>query len=344
MNIKALWTVFFAGWLLACGSEPSPNHQTLPPEDPAPVTRDTLAEARAAVQSRLLAYYNDLSREEIDVNRYYAPVVQRFFNAKDLPRAQVAESLQRGFETVEDRSIQLDPESLTLSATSEGYVAEFGGSMRFVRTNDGNQQAQTFRNRVVFDRSFQIISYESLDTAPMATRESLPAADGGLERAAKVILSEFASGRMVRTPQYLHPEKGFYFLTHPGAVHIPYHCTSISDVFAKAPWLKDGLPLAAAPQPGPLPDFDCGDLFSKQGCFLAPLDAPYEDISALMGTLHELELGRYEADVIGQAREVERFVSHQLVDTKGAIAFYFGQIDGDWYLLVIDIGTYDCSA
>ena len=304
-----------------------------------------MAAVRAQVQSRLLAYYNDLAREQIAVEDYYAPIVGRFFNAKDLPREQVGQSLARGFEAVEDRSISLDPQSLIVRPVAGGFEAEFGGSMRFVRSADGSPQAQTFRNRVVFDRQYQIISYESLDTAPQpGTREVAPAAAGGPDAAAKIILAEFGSGRIVRSKQYIHPEKGFYFLTHPGAVHVPYRCTQIEEIYAKAPWLKDGMKLAAAPQPGPLPDFDCGDLFSKSGCFMARIDAPYDAISSLMGTLHELELGRYEADVIAQAREVEQYVTHQLVDTEAAVAFYFGQIDGAWYLLVIDIGTYDCSA
>lgn len=348
MKYRLFYIVLVGLWAGACGPSGEKPRTDGPAglESPAAAPADTVAAVRAQALSRLSAYYDDLAREQVDVSAYYAPVVERFFNAKDLPREQVGQSLQRGFETVSDRRIQLESESLTLSpATGGGYVAEFGGSMTFVRTADGSEQAQTFRNRVTFDADWQIVRYESLDSGPQpGTREVAPATSSGPEAIAKVILAEFGSGRIVRTPQYIHPSKGFYFLTHPGAVHIPYRCTRVDEVYAKAPWLKEGMRLAAAPQPGPLPDFDCGKLFSKAGCFMAPVQTAYDDISSLMQTLQELDLGRYEANDIALARDVEQYVTHQLVDTEAAVAFYFGQIDGAWYLLIIDIGSYDCSA
>ena len=123
-------------------------------------------------------------------------------------------------------------------------------------------------------------------------------------------------------------------------------CRSISDMTEDPlmPHMKERLlNLRCTPQEEALPSFDC-DRFSKQGCFLAKPEKPYDRLSLLMIALNEIELGNFSESDIRDARKHEQAVSIQLLDTTVPVAFYFAEIEGKWYLLVVDIASYDCSA
>lgn len=291
----------------------------------------------------LLAYYNDLSNEELDETRYFAPTLKKFFNSEDISREKAANSVRAGFKTVENRSIFLNNQSLQVIAAGEGFIAEFSGVSSYTPAGKTEKVEQLFSNRVSFNKDFLITAYEAIEspTANTLNREVQP---GNQMEAAKAILTAIRTGDPEKAKAYIHPQKGFYLLTQPGAVSVPYFCTNLSDIYQYAPWMEKGkAELDAQPVEAPLPDFDCGDMFSKEGCFMANVSG-YKDISSLMGSLRELQLGNYDDRQIAKAAELESFVSAQIIDTDANLGFLLGLIDGKWYLLVMDMATYECSA
>ncbi|GAB4407926.1 MAG: hypothetical protein OHK0039_10710 [Bacteroidia bacterium] len=340
MTLRILPLLLTALLIGACTGEPKQTPQT-PSE--TPVVTDPLAGPRARILAQLEAYYADLGRETIDETRYFAPVVQRFFNSRDLSREQVGQSLRNGFAQVEDRRIAIDPATLVVEQTATGYVADFRGTASSLK--DGQRSEQPFHNRIAFDADYLMTAYESLATSA-DTRQVAPAATpANALPAATAVLDELKRGSFARTQQYIHPERGFYLLAHPGALPVPFHCASLDELFGHAEWMKSGMKsIMGQPRLDELPAFDCGDLFSKQGCFIAPKPAGYDGLSSIMQILNDTETSRFDTREIARAQEIERLAQVEVVDTGGELALYFGQIDGAWYLLIIDIGTYDCSA
>ncbi|MEM7374355.1 MAG: hypothetical protein AAF587_37520 [Bacteroidota bacterium] len=337
-------------FLAGCGGDTTspPQHSTAPSQqatsDPEPSATPE-PDPKDQIADLLQAYYQDLSQEQLDETKYFATTLDKFFNSKDVSRETVAGSIRKGFESIESRSISLDKNSITITSTSAGYMAEFKGMSSVTRTGESSPQAQAFHNLVGFNKDFQITSYEAVSSQASKSRQLAPKQSGNsIEAVAKAILPEFRTARFARTLQYIHPEKGYYLLTHPGAVSVPIHSQKIEELFAQAPWLKKGMTnLSATTKVEEHPEFDCGIMFSKEGSFLNECP-PYTGVSELMATLAAYELGSYEPEQIDHAKDLEQYISHALIDTEEAIGFYFGQIEGEWYLLVVDIASYDCSA
>ncbi|MDX2245659.1 MAG: hypothetical protein SF052_02715 [Bacteroidia bacterium] len=344
-KIPAIFIFSFLFAFSGCKKSPKENGTPTTGTDNPQTTENptTTIAPKEKITGILLAYYNDLSNEELDEARYFAPTLKKFFGSENISRDQVAKSIRTGFQTVESRSIHLNNKSLQVIPAGEGFIAEFSGVSSYIPTGKTERVEQLFSNRVSFDKDFQITGYETIDNPSSATlsREGLT---GGKMEAARAILTAIRTGDTQKAAAYIHPQKGFYFLTQPGAMSVPYLCKSLPDIFTYAPWLEKGTP-ALNPQPieESLPDFDCGELFSKQGCFMANFSG-YKDISSLMGTLKELEMGDYGEKQIATAQNLESFVSVRIIDTDANMGFLLGEIEGRWYLLVMDIATYECSA
>ena len=161
---------------------------------------------------------------------------------------------------------------------------------------------------------------------------------------AQTVLNEFKTGKFETTPQYIHPEKGFYLIGAPGAYRVPYHMQKFDEIFTHGPWFREGLPIEnQQPVSASLPKFDCGDLFSKEGCFIEEI-SNYDNISTLMDALIKAEFDIFNAQTIAQAKSIEKMVEVAVVETGASLALYFGLNGGKWYLMVVDVATYDCSA
>ena len=345
MNIQSLVLVSALLVLsIGCGDK---NEQTTTTPDPqapdvAPVSEE-MTEARRSIEGKLIAYYADLSQEKMDETRYFAPLVEQFFNSRQVERASVGASIRSGFANLDDREIYIDAKTLAIRQEGERYVAEFSGQQSFIRASDRQKVEEKFSNRVTFNEDFQIVRYESIDaqvsSSRMAPQQTAQGAVNGLVKALE-------GGNKEAAQAFIHPEMGFYYLTHPGAMDAIAHCYTIDDMISDplTAYMKERLlNLRCSPREEALPSFDC-DRFSKQGCFLAKITEKYQRVSFLMIALNEVELGEFSPADIQSARKLEQAVSLQLLDTTVPVAFYFGEIDGSWYLLVVDIASYDCSA
>ncbi|MEZ4830125.1 MAG: hypothetical protein R3C61_28150 [Bacteroidia bacterium] len=341
-KIPAISFFFLFFVLFGCKEKPTENEKN---STGTPVTTDnspSAATPKEKISGILIAYYSDLSAKTLDESRYFAPTLKKFFKAENISREDAAKSIRNGFKSVENRSINLNGQSLQVIPAGEGFIAEFSGTSSYTPSGKTERVDQPFSNRVTFDKDFLITSYEAIDNTAALNRE---AGDSNTQMAAaRAILEAVKTGKPEKALPYIHPDMGFWLLTQPGAVSVPYACGSLNDVYNYAPWLKKGIEnLDLQPAQEKLPDFDCGDLFSKQGCFMDKTSG-YQGISGLMGSLRELQLGNYTDEQISDAASLEKYVSVAIVDTDANIGFMLGQIDGKWYLLIMDMASYDCSA
>lgn len=342
---RFVFALLLAVLWLSCGDKKSQNTTTPDPTAAdTPQISDEMAIARQTIEGKLIAYYDDLSRGKMDDTQYFAPTVDQFFGSSQVDRSTVGNSIRSGFANLKDREIYLDGTTMAIRSEGTGYVAEFSGQQSYTRVSDQQKVEEKFSNRVTFNSDFQITRYESLGAQASSSRQAPPqqTAMGAVEGLSKAL----GAGNVEAAQAFIHPEMGFYYLTHPGAMDDLTWCRSITDMtdYPLTPYMKERLlNLRCSPLEEDLPSFDC-ETFSKQGCFLSPLSEEYERLSSLMIALNEAVLGEYDDADISRARKIEQAVTTQLLDTTVPVAFYFGEVDGKWYLLVVDIASYDCSA
>ena len=313
-----------------------------------------------AISDRLNAYYSDLSAENIEVNKYYAPTVNRFFNQSQLSREQISRSLQNGFESVENRSLSIDENSLQVSEEGSNYVATFSGRVDYTKSSDKKRVSESFKNQVTFNSELQIIGYESLASTQEAKPSNLPRKQTSKESSSKLsteseqdrfslrlsqFLQAWETGSRSKIQSFIDPQIGFYFINRPGAIDAVHQGKSFDEVFKKAytPYAEKMLQDAScAAQFAPLPEFDC-EGFSKNGCFISETTS-YNRASQIMKALTKSKVGKFSQQMDLEVSRVEKRVGYQVLITDQAISMGWGKVNNQWYLLFLDIATYDCSA
>ncbi|MEM7660422.1 MAG: hypothetical protein AAF399_30240, partial [Bacteroidota bacterium] len=253
------------GFLSSCASEPAAT-QSSPSSEPLSST-PSAPSPEEEISTLLFAYYEDIANEQLDPQRYFAPTLDQFFSSQSISREEVAKSIRSGFEQIESREIKLDPSSLEISQQGNQYVAEFSGTSLVMRTGQGRSLEEPFSNRVTFNGDLQIVGFESLASASKS-RSIAPdqRTSAGPSEVYAQLIQGFRSGDMAAIAPHIHPNQGFYLMTQPGAVAVPYKLSQAEEMLSQAPWFRDGLTkLRPAPEDAPLPEFDCGDFFSKEG-------------------------------------------------------------------------------
>jgi hypothetical protein len=339
------WKIFFAisvilSWaLFSCNPNPDPKDQ-----DPAGAN-GKLDGPRDTIRSILTQYYADLCSEKLPEDQYFASQVDQFFGTADKSGKDVESIIRKGFDKVEGREIQLDDSSLKVSITDDGYLVEFAGRAQFVRTESKDKVSEEFRNRVYFTRDYRIRRYETIEAAgePEApafnTRKIGMSMEGIMEFFENCRKKDFNKAN-----EMVYPDLGVYFIYRPGAIDAFQRYNKLQDIFENAAWLESLLSeVECEPDYDRFPDFDCDTNFSEEGCFIREVRS-FSRLSALMEALTELGLAEFDEFAAGEARKTEQVVGYEFLSTDLATVFYIGQIEGKWYLLVIDSARYDCSA
>ena len=318
-----------------------------------------LIAASENIKKQLTAYYSDLAREEINVADYYAPEVRTFFKQKGLSRDQIQKSLENGFQRVENRSLSLDENSLQITQDGDLYQARFSGNVSYTRSSDKSIVEESFSNQVTFNSNFEILSYESIDASQLVvkdepspgspvksvTKRRDPAGPEAFQGHLQAFLQYWKANKNADIQTYIHPNIGFYYITRPGAMDAVYHGKNFEEVFKEAytPWVPGLLKqISCKPKFEEIPEFDC-DGFSKEGCFVASLSS-YSRASELMKALTQSEVGKFSKEMDLGVEKAEGMVSYQVIVTDQALSMSWGTIQGKWYLLFLDVATYDCSA
>ncbi len=338
--------------LLFFACEPTTQQQENPPQtDSTDLPLDTVAAdpslsdeataAQEAIVARLRQYYDDLENKQLDESQYFAPVVEVFYSQKNQSREKIGQIIRSGFENIIERKITMDERSYRFSQSGDQYVLEFEGFTRIRRKGENGEKTESFNNRFVFNSDYQIIEYGPALQAKNMERMAAP------QEAAVADISRFLQALseldFEQADSYIHPELKLRFITRPGAYDVIYELTSLKEVIEFSTWMKDAfqamdceIALEAMPQ------YDCED-FSKEGCFLDEVKE-FDRLVSNMQALSEAELNSFTQGQMNDAVEVQQAVQLQFANTSQTTAMFFGNIDGKWYLLIIDKALYDCSA
>jgi len=294
----------------------------------------------------LSGYYRALEAEDVNEEKYFAPKVRKFFGQYDADRGTILKTLEEGFGDVENRFVQLDTNSISVELAGSEYIVIFDGEVSYTRVKDGEEVREPFRNRMVLDSEFKILECEE---APMDRKM-----DADEERAymreirqnCNLALMALDKGRYKVLDKMVHPDKGFYYIIRPGAfdmVHSVQKASKLKEVdelvterFEKADW-------DFAFQLKALPSFSCENEFEEEGTYLSgKLD--YNRLEKVMRGLNDAGMAKYTEEDLADAKATGEAVLMQLVVTQVPVSLYFGKIDDKWYLLIIDVAEYDCSA
>lgn len=324
--------------LMACESNPSENAETKLEQSSSNVQNKPQEE----VLSILTNYYQDLSEGQMDASKYYAPQVKRFFNSKNLSREQINQSLQNSISQNPGRKLRLLAEQLQTGETPNGYYAELAGIASKTDASGALISRDTFRNRIGFNRDMKIISYESISNPTSQTRK-LGARYAEKESLIRDLLQAFKSGKLTVLNETIHPELGAYFLYRNGAFPAVERIEQPADINNILPGQFALTEIRTDFTEGAIPDFDCEEGFTSKGCFLEEVSGDFNELSATLEYANQAQK-RSDPSQTQQVKQIEQLISWQLVETNTGICFYLGQANGRWYVLMIDIAQYDCSA
>lgn len=313
-------------------------------EDGSPKVNAT----HSQIKKILKGYYEALESEDEDIVDYYAPIVQRFYNADSFSQERVLQSLRQSFKTVDSRKVELDWESLEIGQQGDFTLATFRGKTSFVNAKSGAQKKADFYNQITFDEELRILRYEDAEQAQKVRQTSRQINQSGSDGLAQVVLlvgQAIKNGKIMSLKPFIHPQHGMYLINQSGAFTLPYEIHDVIELKENAPWMSKGnRNFCKIPQVGDLPTFTCETLFSKQGCFFSKMTAPYSSLTELMEALMEAEVSRFESGNLQKAKTFQSLVTHKMIATESSTSLLFGKVDGKWCLLVIDLATYDCSA
>lgn len=328
----------------SCKESSEPSTSGSNPELSAPAVEKPPA-FEAEIADKLKAYYVSLEVEKMEEEVFFAPSVTSFFG-KPLPREKVGESLRNGFETVENRTLRIDPATLEIEKTPGGYVATFSGRVSFKRTADGSEVHDMFHNRVTFNEDQLITAYESLPDPAAVQAESMRSVQtAGPEAFATQVLGLIQTGKLSELQALCPNNMAPLLMVRSGAYSFPSQFASSEELAERASWLTGGMAgLSTRITKGDLPSFDCDDLFSKEGTYLGETGAAYDDVSSLMKDIESADLDKYDNAKYTSVKEVEKYVTHRVIDTQSGLSFCIGEVNGEWKLLVLDFASYDCSA
>jgi hypothetical protein len=142
----------------------------------------------------------------------------------------------------------------------------------------------------------------------------------------------------------VHPTHGIFVVHKPGAVPKPDFCKNVEELKkVRMSIVEDFARITKEVKEGDLPFYDC-DTFDKEGSYFVAMPQPgsvlhdtYKDMAEMMS----IDLPAAELDA---AKQQDGRITHVAVSTDAGMQLGFGQIDGRWYLLSIDVALYDCGA
>ncbi len=176
--------------------------------------------------------------------------------------------------------------------------------------------------------------------------EFMPAAGGCVDPSSALgpVVELYAADVGAGWDEFVDPNMGIWVIHRPGVADVPSKFNDLEEVsnaLAYATTTAYGLTCEVKQEEAPT--YDCDTEFDKEGCFATPTDS-FDGVSKLMIQLNDYGFADYSADEIGAAQIFEANVDTQVVSTDNGMTLYFGVVDGEWRLLVIDVAQFDCSA
>ncbi|MFN0203006.1 MAG: hypothetical protein ACKVTZ_15890 [Bacteroidia bacterium] len=300
--------------------------------------QDEAAVAKEKIGSVLTRYYADLEKEQINEADYFAPQLVQFFKKTNFAREDVGKAIRTGFNSVENRKISFDANNVQIVATQEGYVADFEVNASFTRSSDKKAMNEKLKNRVMFDKEFKIISYANAEET---------GTEGTAENFAKAL--SYSVGSETALASFVHPEKGISLVYRNGAIDDVKHYATFAELmkehsYMKNAWAKAHIELKTKKIPKNMGCEEVENLPKQEGWFDTAEN--FQGITNMMRELKKVkETNRdFSSRSIENQKKQEALVTHQLLSTDLHTVFYFGQIEGKWYLLAIDKSKFSCEA
>lgn len=317
-----------------------------PPSEPAPKLEQSSENVQPSAQSMIIEklsnYYEDLSRGQIEAANYYAPSVERFFTSQNISRDQIAKSLQNSIAQSPNRKLKLIPSSVKTIQSGENHIAEIAGIATKTDPSGALISKDTFRNRISFNQNMEIIAYESI-SAPAQTRK-LGARYAEKEELIADLLQACRQKSLTGIQNLLLPNLGLALITREGVLNeVNLLQSEDMNLLFEGRLQSRWQGISQNPQAASIPNFACDNGFEQQGVFYTPLQEQFAELTYLMDLQNQSDK-RHDQAKSTQAKKIEQLVAWQVVDTKTETAFFIGEKDGRWYLLVIDLALYNCSA
>lgn len=368
-NISYIGILLLAFTLMACGGESNSSTTTNPPitdqsstdsvvvMEPPTNTIKTTITPKDSVLKKLTAYYNALANKSDAVGEYFSPTVSRYFSRENISRIEAAKQVKGTYKSFSQRQVKVDPGSMKLTEEEDGWWVEFKGTVQYTKTGQNESSTDNFHNLFRFDQDYLIDQYgayskerdpaAAFETRSLDEPASKTAANPDLESAVAAIVSGLATGDFAKVDAYVTAEHGLYLAMRPGAFDAVYHGEGFDALLGYVPFFEKGIQgLRCNIEKSNIPNFSCDDInmFSKKGCFLAPV-SDYKRISDLMVNLNSYEVTDYKVGEIAKARRMQKLASQQVVQTSESLQIVLGQDDsGAWKLLVLDFAKFNCGA
>lgn len=308
-----------------------------------PTTVDSAAIMKPQIEQILNSYYSDLAAENIDENKYFAPVVTAFFNSQNIPIAKVGESLRQGFKTMDNRKFNLDAANTVITKTATGYEAEISGNSEHTDAKTKKQTKGDFHNKIVFDKSLKITAYTVLPKVEEGAR-GLGETEETETAFAEKVMNALSAANAIE--QFIDTEKGVLYMYRQGVfdhIVIAKNYTSLKSANNQVDASLKRINCKSLEMKSVA--FDCDKGFKEKGCFLSPVQG-YHDVSERAAALNGIKGGvkKYSAQEISAEKEMETMVTHQLIITEKYLLLGLGKVNGKWRVITIDTSKFDCSA
>jgi hypothetical protein len=155
--------------------------------------------------------------------------------------------------------------------------------------------------------------------------------------------NRFSKESLPNLEAMLHPNYGVFVVHKPSTYAITQHFGSLSEAMQELPYLSEyfeQLPKSAKLRPQ-VPSFNC-ERFAEEGLF-------YEDLASPMVLSKIAETAKLLGEEIPSnqqnlAADLDKQKAKIVVLTSQYLALGFAQIEGKWYLVLIDTARFDCAA
>jgi hypothetical protein len=141
----------------------------------------------------------------------------------------------------------------------------------------------------------------------------------------------------------IHPQLGVWVITRPGVFDSATWYRTAAEVAAGGAEFAVRPVTCAAVERG-LSTFDACSEESMPSTTCKLNEASYAPISTYHAHMVEYDLGMPSAEDVAKARATDGAIDYMVQAEHEYVKYYYGVIDGQLYLLVIDTASLDCSA
>lgn len=147
------------------------------------------------------------------------------------------------------------------------------------------------------------------------------------------ILDLFAAKKYDAIGKYIHPEIGVFKMHAPGVATFAQHSKTFDASFLGTH--ARNLQFDCEVKFESVPEFDCENEWSKEGCFCDEITG-YNELTTNISFEEDMTGIKPSPEKIAKAKKAEKIIERVLVVTENFSKFYFAWSDNKWYLIACD--------